>query len=310
MKALLHKLSAAIRDSVRPLVLSAEGGEVVGRTHSGDATFRIDEIAERRLSEFLAQAETPIACFSEDKGLIMPRAGEPEWVLIVDPIDGSRNAKSGFEGCMVSVALARYSEDPTLADVTHGLLGEIVGDRIFYAEVGGAAEIQCAGELLAPSLSPNEDLDLLRWSLTVPGRPAALIFGVMADLLDMSSVRGGFFSCNSTCYSISRILTGQLDAYVDVAARIVREMPEAAADSLDVASGRIPGFSSYDIAAAYLIAGRAGVVITDAFGNPLDDMKLLDASPANLGSCVAASNKALHAKLLEYVEEHVKSFIS
>lgn len=308
MKELLYKLSAGIRESVRPLVLSASGGEVVGRAHSGDATFRIDEIAERRLSDFLRQTERPIACFSEDKGLVLPESGEPEWLLIVDPIDGSRNAKSGFEACMVSVALARYSENATLADVTHGLLREIVGDRIFYAEADGPARIEIGGEAIAPALSTNDDLSLLRWSLTMPGRPASLVFGVMADLVDMSSVRGGFFSCNSTCYSISRILTGQQDAYVDVANRIVREAPETGAKFREIAFGRITGFSSYDVAAAHLIARRAGVVITDAFGNPLDDMRLLDVSPDNLRSCVAASNESLHAKLLEYIDERLKSF--
>jgi myo-inositol-1(or 4)-monophosphatase len=308
MRDLLHKLSSSIRDSVRPLVLSAKGGEVVGRAHSGDATFRIDEIAERYLAEFLEKSEQPIACFSEDKGLVMPEAGEPEWLLIVDPIDGSRNAKSGFEACMVSVALARFSEDPTVADVTHALLHEIVGDRVFYAEADGPTEIESGGEAVALALSSNADLDSLSWSLTIPGRPASLVFGVMADLVDMSSVSGGFFSCNSTCYSISRILTGQQDAYVDVANRIVQELPEVQAGSCEIASGRIPGFSSYDIAAAHLIAKKAGVVITDAFGQPLDDMLLLDAAFDNLGSCIAASNEALHAKLLEYIDDRMKFF--
>jgi myo-inositol-1(or 4)-monophosphatase len=308
MRDLLHTLSAAIRDSVRPMVLSARGGEVVGRAHSGDATFKIDEVAERRLSEFLERSGRPIACFSEDKGLVMPDNGEPEWLLIVDPIDGSRNAKSGFEACMVSVALAKFSEDPKLADVTHGLLHEIVGDRVFYAEADGPAELVSGGKAVTPALSSNDDLSLLRWSLTMPGRPASLVFGVMADLVDMSSVSGGFFSCNSTCYSISRIVTGQQDAYVDVARRIVLELPHVEDGCCETAAGRIPGFSSYDIAAAHLIAKQAGVVISDAFGNPLDDMRLLDASTENLGSCVAASNESLHVKLLEYIDDHMKSF--
>ncbi|RJP73829.1 MAG: hypothetical protein C4532_03965 [Candidatus Abyssobacteria bacterium SURF_17] len=308
MKDLLLRLSASIRDAVRPWVLGARGGEVVGRSHSGDATFKIDEIAERHLAEFLAATPEPIAYFSEDKGLVMPRTGTPEWLLIVDPIDGTRNAKSGFEACMVSVALARYAERPTLADVTHGILREIVGERIFYVEKHAPSEIMIGGQTVKLALSRTGDLGLLRWSLTMPGRPAALVFGVMADLIDASSIRGGFFSCNSTCYSISRIVTGQLDAYVDIANRIVRDFPETAEKFRAISGGRITGFSSYDIAAAHLIAKQAGVVISDAYGNPLDDMLLLDTSPANLRSCVAASSKSLHARLLAYIEEHMKSF--
>jgi myo-inositol-1(or 4)-monophosphatase len=308
MKDLLLQLSSSIRDSVRPWVLEAKGGEIVGRAHSGDATFKIDEVAESHLAEFVAKTHQPIACFSEDKGLTLPKHGTPQWLLIVDPIDGSRNAKSGFEGCVVSVALARYSERPTLADVTHGLLREIVGDRIFYAEKDGPAEIVIGGKSAEPLLSNNTDLSLLRWSLTMPGRPASLVFGVMADLVDASSITGGFFSCNSTCYSISRILTGQQDAYIDIANRIVRDYPGVEGRFRSIAGGRLMGFSSYDIAAARLIAERAGVVITDAYGNPLDDMEVLDASPANIRSCVAASNRQLHDKLLAYIDEHMKSF--
>ncbi len=308
MRNLLVQLSASIRDSVRPWVLAAKGGEVVGRAHSGDATFEIDEIAERHLREFLEDTDYSIAIFSEDKGLVMPRTRRPEWLLVVDPIDGSRNAKSGFEGCMVSVALARYSERPRLSDVTHGLLHEIIGERVFYAEKGKPAEIIRNGKTEKPLLSKNEDLGLLKWSLTIPGRPASLVFGLMADLIDVSSVRGGFFSCNSTCYSISRILTGQQDAYVDIANRIVRDFPVAEQKFREIAQGRITGFSSYDIAAAFLMAKQAGLPITDAYGKPLDDMELLDVSSANLRSCVAASNGSLHAKILAYIEEHMKSF--
>lgn len=308
MKESLLEISAAIRESVRPWVLDARGGEVVGRAHSGDATFKIDQIAETCLAEVVKRSERPIACFSEDKGLVLPEAGKPELLLIVDPIDGSRNAKSGFESCMISLAVARYREDATLADVTHGLLREIVGENIFYAAKDGPAEILSGNRMQQPSLSENTEMHLLRWSLTVPGRPAGLIFGLMADLIDASSVTGGFFSCNSTCYSISRILTGQLDAYVDVANRIIRDFPSTEEAFRRIAAGRLTGFSSYDIAAAHLIAKRAGVTITDAYGRSLADMRIFDSSPANLRSCVAAANRELHARLLGYIEEQMKRF--
>jgi myo-inositol-1(or 4)-monophosphatase len=308
MKELLITLSSSIRDAVRPWVLQARGGEIVGRAHSGDATFKIDEVAESCLTEFLRQSNMSMACFSEDKGLIMPRSGRPEWLLVVDPIDGSRNAKSGFEACMVSLAVAKFHEYATLADVTHGFLREVIGENMFYAERGHPAEILAANERKPPRLSQNKELDLLRWSMTVPGRPASLIFGLMADLIDISSVKGGFFSCNSTCYSISRMVTGQLDAYIDIANRIMRDFPAKENKFRHIASGRLAGFSSYDIAAAHLIAKQAGVIITDGYGRPLDGMKICDVSPENLRSCVAAANEELHRKLLEYIENHIKGF--
>ncbi len=307
MKQLLLKLSAAIRERVRPWVLEARGGEVVGRAHSGDATFRVDEIAEDHLAELMKKMDEPIACLSEDKGLMMPEHGRPQWLLVVDPLDGSRNAKSGFEACMVSVALAKFSERPTLADVTHGLLHEIVGERVFYAERNASAEVWMNDRMSAPELSSNEDLSTLRWSLTMPGRPASLVFGVMANLIEASSLRGGFFSCNSTCYSISRLLTNQLDAYVDVANRIVRERASSDEEFRAISKRCLTGFSSYDIAAALLIAKQGGVTITDAYGGPLDDMELLDTSPTNMRSCVAAATSGLHAKILGYIDDAIGS---
>ena len=41
--------------------------------------------------EFVAERAPGIAFYSEDRGLVAP-AGEPEWVLVVDPIDGTRPA--------------------------------------------------------------------------------------------------------------------------------------------------------------------------------------------------------------------------
>jgi myo-inositol-1(or 4)-monophosphatase len=102
-------------------------------------------------------------------------------------------------------------------------------------------------------------------------------------------------------------LTGQLDAYVDVANRIVRDYPPTQSAPRGITGLRLTGFSSYDIAAAHLIAKRAGVTITDAYGAPLDDMPLLDTSPDSVRSCVAASSKALHSKLLKYIEGRIGS---
>ena len=60
MKDLLLRLSTSIRNAVQPWVLPAEGGEVVGRAHSGDATFKIDEVAEEHLAAFLKEAGSPV----------------------------------------------------------------------------------------------------------------------------------------------------------------------------------------------------------------------------------------------------------
>lgn len=43
------------------------------------------------------------------------------------------------------------------------------------------------------------------------------------------------------------------------------------------------------------------MVITDAYGAGLEDTALLDLSPLNQRSCVAASNEELHTRLIDTI---------
>jgi hypothetical protein len=54
-----------------------------------------------------------------------------------------------------------------------------------------------------------------------------------------------------------------------------------------------------------MIIEEAGCVVTDAFGDRFDDVLLLDSSPQNHQSIVAATNKSLHAKLLGYYDTRI-----
>ena len=101
-----------------------EGREHSGDGAGGDVTFAIDERAESRMEEFLAERAPDVAFYSEDRGMVEP-GGEPRWVLVVDPIDGTRPAMAGFESACVSVAAAPLEHDPTMADVEVGCVVEI-----------------------------------------------------------------------------------------------------------------------------------------------------------------------------------------
>ena len=63
-----------------------------GRGEGGDVTFAIDEQAESMMEAFLAERAPEVAFYSEDRGMVNPASSDPEMVLIVDPIDGTRPA--------------------------------------------------------------------------------------------------------------------------------------------------------------------------------------------------------------------------
>lgn len=305
----LMELAHHIRDAVRPHIQQVKGREIVGQAASGDPTFKIDAIAEKALLNYLKDKKEPVAYYSEDQGYTTFTSGQPKHLLVIDPIDGTRAATSGFESCVVSIASTRVIERPRLRDVDSGCVSEIIGDRTFYAERGEGARIYVETQPRKPRLSANTNLELMSWSLTVTARPAELIFPTAAKLIDLSSLKGGFFACNSTSFSLTRLLTEQLDACVDVANRYLRDIPGVVNDQfINAGRGAVLGIAPYDIAAALLIAQEAGAVVTDAYGKSLDSVLMLDTSVTNMRSMIAASNKELHEMLIQYFDTRIKQY--
>ena len=75
------------------------------------------------------------------------------------------------------------------------------------------------------ALSENTDLERLFWVYGFTRRPARAVVEVIAELVDRSSLGGGVFDLGSATFNLTRILTGQLDAYVEPGARMVAEIP-------------------------------------------------------------------------------------
>ncbi len=302
-----RKLAEEIRRLVRPRLGMKASRNMEGRGASGDSTFSIDEDAERLLEERLGEHPS-LAFFSEDRGLVGVEGAE--WVLVVDPIDGTRPAAAGLEACCVSVAVAPLRpggrETATLGDVVYGLIVEIKNEARFEAWRGGGAAMYLEGERREITIHPHHDLSTLFWTLGFRGRPALPTVLVLEELIDTSSVDGGLFDLGSATFCITRLLTGQLDAYVDVGDRMLREVPELEEMFLRVGHGHPLNNSSYDLAAANLIAREAGLAISDAFGRPLEDYPLLLSGRAGQLSCVAAVCPQLHAAILECVERGMR----
>ena len=305
----LFDLGQAVKEAVLPAIQEGRGREVAGTAISGDATFELDKLAEKALLTYLKNARSPVAYYSEDAGYSTFSSAQPKHLLLVDPVDGTRAAKNGFEGCVVSIASTRVIERPTIGDIDNACVIELMNDRVFYAERGAGARVYTEGIARRAKLSENTNLEELTWSMTVPGRPAELIFPTAARLIDLSSLKGGFFACNSTAFSLTRLLTGQQDATVDFATRYLRDCPNQVQDYfLNAGRGAKLGIAPYDIAAALLIAQEAGAVVTDAYGRGFDDVLILDSSSANHLSMIGAANEELHAKLMNFFDTRIKQF--
>jgi myo-inositol-1(or 4)-monophosphatase len=301
-RELVRGLAVALREQVAPRLGRHDGRVHASTGEGGDVTFAIDEHAEAFLETYLADRAPEVAFYSEDRGLVTP-GGDAEWVMVVDPIDGTRPAMAGLESACVSVAAAPLNGEPTMGDVALGSIIEIKSGREFHCERGAGIEP-------AANLSPNTDVARMFWTYGLRGRPVRAIAEVLGDLIDASSVGGGTFDLGSATYDMTRLVTGQLDAYVEPGPRLVAEVPGMREQFERLGDGAVLNNSPYDIAAAALCLQESGAIVTDAEGRSLDQRPLLGSGHDFQMSCVAAANPELHRQILDEVERGMERLVA
>lgn len=300
----LVALCARLRDAVLPSLGRHAARGHVGVAVGGDVTFAIDDIAERLLVEYMRDELPTWAFYSEDGGL--QGASDPELILIVDPIDGTRPAAAGFEMACVSIAAVPALPEPTMGDVVAGVIQEIKNGDLFVAEKGAGLRMWRQDGTDIPLLPTRAaDLESVFWTLGFRGRPAVILASVLEELIDLSSVGGGVFDIGSATYGITRILTGQLDAYVDIGPAIIAAHPWTEAEFRRVGRGSVLCNSPYDVAAAYLLCKEAGLPFGDADGGSLDDRPVLGSAARYQMATVASGNVEMQTALVGCVRRGI-----
>jgi myo-inositol-1(or 4)-monophosphatase len=143
-------LSALLADRPTTAERVVETGE---RGEGGDRTLEIDAAAERAVFaelERLHDAGARFTVVSEERGTV--DYGGDGTLVIVDPIDGSMNAKRGISHHALSIAVA---EGPTMADVIFGFVYDLGPGEEWVAERGAGAMLD--GERLDPSLGERRN---------------------------------------------------------------------------------------------------------------------------------------------------------
>jgi myo-inositol-1(or 4)-monophosphatase len=300
-RRLVRDLAVDLRERVLPELGRHRGRRHAGDAAGGDVTFAIDQIAEAALVSFLAERAPRVAFYSEDRGLVA--AADAIDVLVVDPIDGTRPALAGLESACVAVALAPLGDgDPTMDDVSEACVVEIKSGELFVAAAGGGVV-----ESTRPvRLSRNEDVSRMFWGYGFRGRPARPTAELLSELIDASSVGGGTFELGSQAFAMTRIVTGQLDAVVEVGSRMIDEIPGMRAQFERVGGGQVLNNSPYDVAAPWLVMREAGGVVSDGWGRPLDRRRLLGAGHEFQMSSISAANPSLHRQLVKAVDAGIE----
>jgi myo-inositol-1(or 4)-monophosphatase len=127
-------LRAVLREHPTSTQRVVETGE---RGEGGDLTLVIDALAETAVFDELERLHRDGARFtavSEERGLV--DFGDPDVLVVIDPIDGSMNAKRGLTHHALSVAVA---DGPTMADVVFGYVYDLGPGEEWRAVRGGGA---------------------------------------------------------------------------------------------------------------------------------------------------------------------------
>ena len=104
---------------------------------------------------------------------------------------------------------------------------------------------------------------------------------------------------------MTRVVTGQLDAVVEVGSRVVEEVPGMREQFERIGHGQVLNNSPYDLAGAWLCLREAGGVISDGWGAPLDRHRLLGSGHEFQISSISEANARLHAQLVRAVDAGV-----
>jgi len=222
-----------------------------GVGEGGDRTLEIDRRCEDAVFaelESLARESASFIAVSEERGEVSFGAGGPVRVVI-DPIDGSLNARRTIPSHSLSVAVA---SGPSMADVEFGFVHDFGAGEEFVARRGEGAALDGEPAGVAPE---GERLEVLGVEAAEPERGLP-VMAALADSVYRLRVVG------SIAITASYVAAGRFDAMLSL--RPCR---------------------SVDIAAAQLIVREAGGAV--AFGDlALDQASLgLDARYPIAAAC-------------------------
>jgi myo-inositol-1(or 4)-monophosphatase len=213
-----------VRGVLAELPTRVEREPVVGAGQGGDDTVAIDAAAEDAIVRRLEETGGDFTLVSEELGERAFGAGGPTHV-VVDPIDGSLNAKRGIPFFALSLAVAGGS---AMDDVHFGYVYDFGTGEEWTAQRGAGAFL--GGERLG-DLRPKDKIEILSFEATLTSsvaEKAAQMVGLAYRLRIMGSL----------AISLCHLAAGRVDAVCS-----------------------LKGARSVDIAAAQLIVRECGLAI-------------------------------------------------
>ncbi|MBI4848517.1 MAG: hypothetical protein HY808_08105 [Nitrospirae bacterium] len=252
----LRKIGARLKAEISSHLEELRKAAPLGKGASGDTTQAVDKRAEDIVIEEAEKLHIPITIVSEECGVKDIRGGGVK--LLLDPIDGSRNALSGVPLFSTSIAIV---DGDTIGNTALGYIINLISGDEFWAIKGKGSFLN------GTSVTTQRDdiFKVIAYEAQTPKEDIQRIISLIS-LFHRARCFG------STALDMALLAQGAISVFV------------------------VPSQSrSFDFAAGYLLIKEAGGVVTDIDGNGIEDIEI---GVKRSTSLLASANEDFHARAL------------
>jgi myo-inositol-1(or 4)-monophosphatase len=232
----------------------------IGIGASGDKTYPIDKLAEDIILSGLEVSGEALTVISEEIGIKDIKNGGSK--ILIDPIDGSRNAVSGIPFYCTSIAVV---DGNTIGDIKLAYVVNLVNGDEFWAEKGKGAFLN--GEKI--TTQKDDNFYLIAYEAQSPNKDISRIISLLAQ------------SMKTRCFGATAL-----------------DLAYLACSAISVFAN--PSLSrSFDFAGGWLLVKEAKGIFTDIKGNSIETLGI---SLKKSTSLLVSGNEKLHEKALRLLD--------
>ena len=174
----------------------------------GDHTLVLDKRAEDAILQTIGDSGIPFAFLTEERGLVSDVAN-PEYLAVIDPVDGSVNLGRGIPLCSTGIAAIPYGDSLTTDDIEVSVIGSIFTDEVYVAERGRG--VRKNGRTVRPSGTTDLSKAIVSYD-TNRSKDGEFGEGSCRTIVSAYDIRRTGTNLLDLCW----VAAGMLDAMVDL----------------------------------------------------------------------------------------------
>ncbi|MBF0541985.1 MAG: hypothetical protein HQK91_11115 [Nitrospirae bacterium] len=257
----LRDIGSALLKIVPKYRFASNSREALRTGAAGDSTFPFDKACEDIILSMLDDSKEPLSIISEENGYSEINGGGRR--VIIDPLDGSRNATTGIPFFCTSIAAA---DGDTIGDINLCYIINLISGDEFWAEKDSGAFL-------------NE------------GR----IFTSKSEKIEVV-----LYETHNTTKDMQRLLplfkqSHRIRCFGTIAMDLSYLSMGAASIAINPSKSR-----TFDFGGGWLLVKEAGGIFTDTNGSDISKVKLGLGHETNY---IASANITIHQKALELLNK-------